>query len=39
MLSQISLNSIIICIVVPQDWIDEFNVIMGNLDKHIPVAY
>ena len=22
---------------LPQDWIDEFNVIMGNLDKHIPV--
>ena len=21
---------------LPQDWIDEFNVIMGNLDKHIP---
>ena len=23
---------------LPQDWIDEFNVIMGNLDKHIPGA-
>ena len=22
---------------LPQDWIDEFNVIMGNLEKHIPV--
>ena len=22
---------------LPQDWINEFNVIMGNLEKHIPV--